>query len=323
MGWDDTRTRRRSKVGMAPEFRCSARRCCDGRPLTRNAKCGGLHDPGIPTSATCSEDFFGGSYFATDNDPEVCTNATAVEASLATFHRDGNSTYELTGGVLTMSNLTNSCAPGGEFKMFLDFPDLRVRVERWQDREHLRGALEVKKIIRKAPGAALAVVLVVALAAASPASAARPPAPVPTPVRVVYQLHPFTIPAGDACSFDVAGQPEWGFSARTYFPDGRTLRSVRAHGAYVNVATGATYPTADNFRALEQFDLVTGIYTVVINGQGASSFLPGDDGPFGLVTEPSFYDFVGTFSFKYDTNTNQTADFSFVGTVTDICAALS
>jgi hypothetical protein len=165
---------------------------------------------------------------------------------------------------------------------------------------------------------------VLALAMAAPAAAATPPAPVPTPIRTVHNnLQPFVIPAGYACAFDVEGRPDWGFSARTTFQDGHTLSSVRAHGAYVNVATGAEYPTADNFRAIDRIDPVTNIDTVVLNGMAADSFLPGDDGPFGLVTEASFYDFVGTVWFKYNLNTGQQTDFHFVGTVTDICAALS
>jgi hypothetical protein len=166
---------------------------------------------------------------------------------------------------------------------------------------------------------ALTVVLALTLAAAvaAPAAAATPP------TRIVRDLHPFTLPAGTACAFDVAGRPDWGFSARTTFSDGRIQSSVRAHGAYVNVATGATFPTADNFRALDQIDPATGIDTVVANGQLTSSFLPGDDGPFGLVTQASFYKFVGTIWFKFNLNTGQATDFRYAGTVEDVCAALS
>jgi hypothetical protein len=177
------------------------------------------------------------------------------------------------------------------------------------------------RLTRAARGAVIA--LAIAGVAAAPASAATPPAAVATPIRVVYELHPFVIPAGSACSFDVAGRPDWGFTARTYFPDGLIQSSVRAHGAYVNVATGATFPTADNFRAVDDIDPVTGIDTVVANGELTDSFLPGDDGPFGLVTQASFYKFVGTIWFKYNLNTGQQTDFRYVGTVEDVCAALS
>lgn len=170
------------------------------------------------------------------------------------------------------------------------------------------------KLTRIARGAVIAAMLALVLAA--PAAAAQP-------TRIVSDLHPFVLPAGTACAFDVAGRPSWGFSARTYFSDGRVQSSVRAHGAYVNVTTGATFPTADNFRVLERFDPVTGIDTVVADGQLTSSFLPGDDGPFGLVTEASFYKFVGTIWFTYNPATNQQTDFRYVGRVEDVCAALS
>jgi hypothetical protein len=163
-----------------------------------------------------------------------------------------------------------------------------------------------------------------ALATAAPVAAATPQSAVPTPIRVVHtNLTGFVMPAGTACSFDVAGDPDWGFSAHTYFPNGLVRSSVRAHGAYVNVATGARYPTADNFYVVDDVDPVTNIDHVFLSGMAASSFLPGDDGPFGLVTEASFYDFVGTVRFDYNLNTGQQTNFSYRGTVTDICAALS
>ena len=39
--------------------------------------------------------------------------------------------------------------------------------------------------------------------------------------------------------------------------------------------------------------------------------------------DPAFYDFVGRITFTYNLNTGQTTDFTYRGTVTDICAALS
>lgn len=170
---------------------------------------------------------------------------------------------------------------------------------------------------------AAGVVALIPLAVA-PVAAATPPAAVATPIRVVHSnLTGFVLPAGTACSFAVAGDPDWGFSAHTYFPDGLVRSSVRAHGAYVNVETGARYPTADNFYVVDDVDPSTNIDHVFLAGMAASSFLPGDDGPFGLVTEASFYDFVGTITFDYNLNTGQQTNFSYRGTVTDICAALS
>lgn len=179
----------------------------------------------------------------------------------------------------------------------------------------------MKKAIRIVLGPSVALAL--ALVAAAPVAAKTPPAAVPTPIRVLnINLQGFVIPAGYACSFDVAGRPDWGFSAHTYFANGTVRSSVRAHGAYVNVATGAEYPTADNFYVEEVVD-ANNIDHVFLSGMAATSFLPGDDGPFGPVTEASFYDFVGTVTFDYNLNTGQQTNFSYNGTVTDICAALS
>jgi hypothetical protein len=172
-------------------------------------------------------------------------------------------------------------------------------------------------LTRAARGAAIA--LVFALLLAAPAAAAAP-----TPVRTVSGLSPFTIPAGQACTFDVEGQPDRGFSAKTVFPNGLVFHSVRAHGAYVNAETGARYESADNFFVIDNIDPVSGLDYVTLDGMAADSFLPGDTGPFGIVgPDPAFYDFVGRITFTYNLNTGQTTDLTWRGTVTDICAALS
>jgi hypothetical protein len=181
----------------------------------------------------------------------------------------------------------------------------------------------VKQLTRTGRAAIIALALAL-VAAAGPVAASTPPAAVPTPIRIAHHVGTgFTIPAGYACSFEVAGVPDWGFSAHTYFPDGSIRSSVRAHGAYVNTETGAEFPTADNFYVYEVFPAGTNLDIVFIAGQATSSFLPGDDGPFGTVTEASFYKFVGTFWFTYHLDTGQQTDFGYRGTVEDVCAALS
>jgi hypothetical protein len=172
----------------------------------------------------------------------------------------------------------------------------------------------LSRLPRAARGAVIAVMLAVVCAA--PAAAA-------TPTRTVFQLHPFVISAGSGCSFDVEGQPSWGFTAKTVFPDGRVQYSTRAHGAYVNPATGASFPTADNFRELDRLDTATGIVVVVTNGQTTDSFLTGDMGPVGVVQTASLYHFDGTLWFTYNTETGQTTAFAYRGTITDVCGALS
>jgi hypothetical protein len=160
------------------------------------------------------------------------------------------------------------------------------------------------------------IALVLALVVAAPAAAAQP-------TRTVYALRGFTISADMACPFAVEGQPSSGFSAYTEFSDGRLMGSIHAKGDYVNVETGARYPTLDNFHFTQWYDSTTGNTYVVLEGQAASWFLPGDTGPFGTVgAHGAFYDFVGRITFTIDAN-GATTQFSWVGTATDICAALS
>ena len=181
--------------------------------------------------------------------------------------------------------------------------------------EAMVGDRKMSRLTRSARGAVIALVL--ALVVAAPAAAA-------TPTRTVYDLSSFELPAGTACAFDVEGQPSWGFIAKTVFSDGTTMYSVRAHGAYVNLETGARFPTADTSRVLQQFDPATGIVVVEIQGQNSYSFLPGDVGPFGVVgSNAAFYHISGSVRFTFNTNTNATTAFAYEGSITDICAALS
>lgn len=177
-----------------------------------------------------------------------------------------------------------------------------------------RRLLTLARLPRAARGAVIALGL--ALVVAAPAAAAQP-------TRTVHGLHGFTIPADMACPFDVEGQPSSGFSAYTEFSDGRLMGSVHAKGDYVNAETGARYPTLDNFQFVQWYDAITGNTYVVLEGQAADSFLPGDTGPFGTVgAHGAFYDFVGRITFTIDAN-GATTQFSWVGTATNICAALS
>ena len=174
----------------------------------------------------------------------------------------------------------------------------------------------MNKLTRSASGAVVALVL--ALAAAGPAAAAAP-------IKDTFHtLSGFTIPAGTACPFDVDGSPDFGFSQRWKYGDGSIKGAFHAHGAYVNDETGARYETLDNFAFSQWVDPITGLTHVVLQGQGADSFLPGDVGPFGIVGENgAFYDFVGRITFTIDTVTGHVSQFSWAGTATDICEALS
>jgi hypothetical protein len=161
------------------------------------------------------------------------------------------------------------------------------------------------------------IALALGLVVAAPAAAAQP-------TRTVYHGgSPFTIPADKACPFPVEGQPSGGFAAYTEFSDRHLAGGVHLKGAYVNAETGARYPTLDNFHFSQWTDANTGNTYVVLEGQAADWFLPGDTGPFGTVgAHGAMYDFVGRITFTIDAN-GATTQFSWVGTATDICAALS
>jgi hypothetical protein len=174
---------------------------------------------------------------------------------------------------------------------------------------------------RTAPGAVLALVL--ALAAAAPAAASEP----------TYVRHggysAWDLPAGTACAFDVEGSPDnvtmaYGVGIRWDRSDGTVVRFTRAKGAYVNLETGARYPSEDTYRDVSTYDAATGILVGSESGPSTWSFLPGDQGPFGVVGEHgALYHFIGTISYTYDLNVFQVLRFSFTGSVEDVCTALS
>jgi hypothetical protein len=106
--------------------------------------------------------------------------------------------------------------------------------------------------------------------------------------------------------------------------DGSVVRFTRTKGAYVNMQTGAQYPTEDTFRDVSTFDPNTNILLGLETGQSTWSFLPGDQGPFGVVGENGgLYHFIGTLSYTYDLNDFQVLQFSFTGSVEDVCATIS
>jgi len=185
----------------------------------------------------------------------------------------------------------------------------------------------MNRLARPAGGAAIA--LAIMLIAAAPAAAAQP-------TRTVRPLSGgFIEPAGTACAFDVAGQPNpgppaasafqsGGFVAETDFSDGVVTYSVRARGAYVNVETGARFETLDTYMERDQFDADAGLIIGGTTGQTTFYFLPGDNGPFGTVgSNGALYHINGTVSYVIDANTFATYEFSYTGSITDVCAALS
>jgi hypothetical protein len=178
-------------------------------------------------------------------------------------------------------------------------------------------ARTMNRFNRFARGGLVAGLLVLAIAA--PAAAAT------SPIRTVTYPQEWFAPAGKACTFDIIGVPTSGFEATTVFSDARSIRSVRVKGYYENLVNHRTYWVNDSWTELDEWDATTQLYTITGNGQIDVPFWPGDAGPFGsLVTTAAYYRFAGTTTNVLDYNgTPRTADFTWSGKMTDICAALA
>ena len=177
--------------------------------------------------------------------------------------------------------------------------------------------LTLARLPRAVRGAMVAGAL--ALAMAAPAAAATPP------TRTVHFPTGFVMDPGQGCAFAVRGVPVSGFSAVTTFSDGLEMRSIRVKGYYENLDTHKTYWVNDTWTEKDVWDETTQLYTITGNGQIDVPFWPGDASPFsGVVTDAAFYRFAGTTVNVVDFNgVPRTADFTWSGRITDICAALS
>ena len=175
----------------------------------------------------------------------------------------------------------------------------------------------MKQMTRTARGAVIALGLVLVVAA--PASAATPP------TRTVHYPTGFVMQPGQGCAFAVAGVPTSGFVAVTVFSDTYEMRSIRVKGYYENLVTHKKYWVNDTWTEKDVWDPATQLYTITGNGQIDVPFWPGDASPFdGVVTTAAFYRFAGTTVNVVDFNgVPRTADFTWSGRITDICAALS
>ena len=175
-----------------------------------------------------------------------------------------------------------------------------------------RSQLTVAQLAR---GAVIALTL--ALIWAAPAAAAPP-------TRIVRPPHTSVLPAGTACAFDVKGEPLRGTVMVTDHGDGGVVFQDHAEGQYTNLATGTTFVVREAFRNVDRFDPATGIDLGMLSGQFEFIFVPGDQGPFGVVgSDGAFYRFVGTATYTWDASANRLTRFEYSGTVTDVCAALS
>ena len=175
----------------------------------------------------------------------------------------------------------------------------------------------MSKLTRTMRGGLIAGAL--ALAMAAPAAAATPP------TRTVHYPTGFVMQPGEGCAFAVAGVPTSGFVAVTVFSDGHEMRSIRVKGYYETLDNHKTYWVNDTWTEIDVWDPATQLYTITANGQIDVPFWPGDASPFGgVVTDAAFYHFTGTTVNVVDfSGVPRTADFTWSGRITDICAALS
>ena len=136
---------------------------------------------------------------------------------------------------------------------------------------------------------------------------------------------PVVIPAGQGCSFDVLEEP--GPDARptiTVFDDGRTVLHAHANATLTNVDTGASFAHRARFHLVQRYDPETNQVSQVVSGQVFITFWAGDQGPYGVVSEPGLMlRFTGTAQITADAETGVYSEFSSTGFFTDICALLS
>jgi hypothetical protein len=176
----------------------------------------------------------------------------------------------------------------------------------------------VKKIVRTARGAVVALAL--ALLVAAPAAAAQP-------TRTVIVAGPVThYAAGTGCDFDVTVYRSPGSRTTIMdFSDGREMLLNHAiHRTIVNDATGATFVEDSVAREVDRFDPDGAVIRGSVTGQSIFGFAPGDVAPDGSIVDHTYSIFVrGKVSYVIDATTFATLAISVDGSYTDICAAIS
>ncbi len=198
---------------------------------------------------------------------------------------------------------------------FIDLHPGFFRVSSVQHRDAPDRTSTPVRLTRWVRGGVIAGVL--ALLWAAPVAAAQP-------TRLVYFPDPHVDPAGTACSFDVMFEPLRGWDALTDFSNGAEVLKAQVNVLVTNETNGASYVHDAIFHGVDHYDPATGIDRGMTNGQVLMQFLPGDVGPFGVVGAPgALLRFVGTVWYTWDANANALTEFSYEGTVTDVCARIS
>ena len=176
------------------------------------------------------------------------------------------------------------------------------------------------RIIKSVRCAGIAVVLAVLWAAPTAVSvaAAQPNRTVSYPTGGLH-------PAGEGCSFDISYVDTPGSRITvTDFSDGTEMVDAHAIATLTNDETGATFVHKAFFHDVSSFDPATGLYTGMTNGQVVNWFYPGDVSPYGIVGPDGLaLRFEGTIWYTWDSNANALTQFSYVGTVQNVCDLLS
>lgn len=144
------------------------------------------------------------------------------------------------------------------------------------------------------------------------------------PIRTVFEPRPFVIAAGQGCAFDVQVQPRNARATLTEFSDGRTVLRGHGDGTLTNRETGETFDQRTRAKVTDTFDPQTNEIAEEISGRIFVAFLPGDQGPSGVVEAPgAVLSVIGHQRLTYDADTFAVTSYSLNGKATDICAQLS
>jgi len=158
-----------------------------------------------------------------------------------------------------------------------------------------------------------------ALLIAAPAAFAGKPVKTPGVIPAAE-----VISAGFGCSFDVLWHPNEGAIIDFEFDGGRQARIANGDVTLTNLETGKTFIHEARYHGTYTVDPTTNEVEIVTNGAFIISFYPGDAGPYGEVAELGMLlRFVGNTRITVDLETLAYADFSYAGTMTDVCALLA
>ena len=170
---------------------------------------------------------------------------------------------------------------------------------------------------RMARGALSALAL--ALVVAAPAGAAQPTR---TVIDTSADQH---YAAGEGCPFSVTVDQAPGSRVTvTNNSDGSTVyEHHEMKRAITNDTNGKVLIDDQIYHDLEWIDPSNGWIRGITSGRSIQQFYPGDVGPYGIQQSPDAYVINGTTWWAWDPATQHQTEFTWTGTLIDICAAIS